>query len=1337
MRANQRQSWRNCTWIPPRLTDQLLTRLCAGRSASGCHQFVWRSATAALVAVFCLLSAASAFAQQGEEKDWGPRERQEWFYHQRAYPLAHIPPHARARAFNEVLKMRQAEEEATTLGAATAAISIPSGTWTLVGPQPTNTPVAGNPFSGRVSAVAVDTADATGNTAYIGGAQGGVWKTTDGGTTWTPLTDSQFSLAIGSLAIDPNNHLNVYAGTGEENFSDDSYYGGGLLRSSDGGSTWTAIGTSYFGGAFGARSPFFGGAFIGSIAIQPGAGASTPVLLVASEFGGGAQYYYSGISRSTDGGTTWTHVLPTTFDTNAFGVSVLFVNNTTAYAAIGNPYGDANDGVYKSTDAGQTWTPANGSGSTALISGASAGKITLVAAPSNPAMLYASIQSPATLGLAGMFKSTDGGTTWNSITTPLGTGGMGSTADFCVNQCWYDMALSVSPINPALIYAGGSINNLPNPQGSVFMSTDGGTTWSSVDLNLLVHTDVHAISFGTGGSKLYVGSDGGMWSTANVGTTTPTWSNLNAQLALTQFYPTFTMNGATPNLTIIGTQDNGTQIYSGNLAWTYSTCGDGFSTAINPANNSIMWAVCNGHILLNSVNGGTSWFRADSGINYNAPGPPALTMDYQNPNTLYAGTANVWQTTNGAATPWVSISASLVGVSGAGAITTIAVSPVSSTTLFAGTSNSLVWFTTNTGGTWTQIPSGLPPRYVTMVQGDPQNSATFYVTFSGFGGFATGDTFGHVFSCSTTTAVCTDISSNLPNIPANDLVIDPANSSVLYVATDLGVFRSTNGGGSWSTFSNGLPNVAVLGLRIHIPSRTLLAATHGRSAWEMVVPNGGATPSTTAITLAPQTVAVGSVGPVAMTATVTPTSGSGTPTGMVSFSNGSIQIGTGNLTNGTATFGYSPSSLAPGAYPITATYNGDSTFMSSTSPAQTLTVQWIVTLSPQSLSFGNQPVGIPSASQSVTLTNTGNITLTITSIAVTGTNSGDFTETNNCGSSVAATASCAINVIFNPIASGARSASVTITDNASGSPQSFSLTGTGVAPAVTLSTPSLAFTSQLVTTASTSQPVTLTNSGTTTLNISSIAIGGTNSGDFSQTNTCGASLAAGANCSISVTFKPTATGNRAANLTITDNAAGSPQAVALTGTGMDFSIAPASGASTTATVSAGQSATYNLQVTPISGFNLSVALTCAGAPAETTCTPVPTPVMPTGNSATAFAVTLSTTAPSRMLPRALPRNWPPLLLRLVVPALLMLILFAFYARMRTSVAPRRERNFIYGLALVVILLLAAYSSGCGGGGGGGGNVIHNPGTPTGTYTITITGTSGSVSHTQNLTLQVN
>jgi len=220
-------------------------------------------------------------------------------------------------------------------------------------------------------------------------------------------------------------------------------------------------------------------------------------------------------------------------------------------------------------------------------------------------------------------------------------------------------------------------------------------------------------------------------------------------------------------------------------------------------------------------------------------------------------------------------------------------------------------------------------------------------------------------------------------------------------------------------------------------------------------------------------------------------------------------------------------------------------------------------LSSTTVTFGSQAVGTSTA-QTVILTNTGNAALTITSFAITGANASDFVQTNTCGSSVAAGANCTISVTFTPSASGSRAASLTVTDNAAGSPQTVSLSGTAVAtaPAVSLSPSSLAFASQAVGATSAAQSVTLNNTGNAALSVTSLAITGANASDFVQTNTCGSSVAAGAKCTISVTFTPSASGARTATLTIADNASGSPQTASLSGTGTGTATAVVSLSST-------------------------------------------------------------------------------------------------------------------------------------------------------------------------------
>lgn len=394
-----------------------------------------------------------------------------------------------------------------------------------------------------------------------------------------------------------------------------------------------------------------------------------------------------------------------------------------------------------------------------------------------------------------------------------------------------------------------------------------------------------------------------------------------------------------------------------------------------------------------------------------------------------------------------------------------------------------------------------------------------------------------------------------------------------------------------------------------------------------------------------------------------------------------------------------------------------------------------VTGLPANLPFASQSVGSTSTAQTVTLTNSGNAPLIITGIAA----SGDFAETDTCGSSVAASGSCTVSVTFTPSVEGSRSGTLTFTDNnnaVSGSTQSVALTGTGMGPLASLSMTSLTFAAQFVGATSAAQTVTLTNSGNAGMTITSIAA----SGDFAETNACGSTVAAGGNCTISVTFKPTAGGSRSATLTITDNAPGSPHAVNLTGTGEDFSVGVASGSSSSATVSPGQTATYGLNLSGLGGLNQQVTFTCTGAPSEATCTVSPSPATPSASGAVSVTVSVATTAPSLVAPneRRVPpaRRGAPFLMGtrfgvLVLGLLGMLALWALAARSKPGLAGLR-----FGVALVALASLALLFSACGGGGGGGNT---NPGTPAGTYPLTVTGTvSGSTTlqHSTTLTLQV-
>jgi uncharacterized protein (TIGR03437 family) len=759
------------------------------------------------VGAFCILS----FAQQREtDVDDKAAAREEWFYSQREYPLGQIPAGARVKAITDIQNiqrtLRARRQTASAAGNATGAFlaaTLDAANWTSIGPRPTD---AGSTYvtAGRVNAVAVDPRD--NNTVYIGAAEGGVWKTTDGGVSWTPLTDSQASLASGAIAIDPAHPDTVYVGTGEENFAQDSYYGAGILKSTDAGNTWTNI-----------VGPFLR-ATIGALAISP---ADSNVLLCSSNLG---------IYRSSDGAATWTSVLAGT------GTSVLFdpTNGKIAYAALGNVSGNAINGVYRSTDGGQTWTLLTGSGANALPS-VNVGRIDVAISASTPTTLYVGIQNSSTVAfgaLLGIYKTTDSGATWNNLSAP----------DICasVEQCWYDMTIRVHPTNPDLVFAAGSL--------SIMRTMDGGATWNQLNFigpnQVQIHVDEHYLAFTPDGSKLYIGNDGGMYSTTDVSNPVVSWTELNDTLAITQFYPGLSIHPANAGIAFGGAQDNGTQRYGGSASWDYVTCGDGGFTAIDGALPAVAYASCdsirNSIPILRTSNGGNTWASSQYGINLQdrVQFIPPVAIDPSNPQTLYFGTYRVWQTRDGAG-KWVAISPDLTGGTSAGGsptIKAIGVAPGDSNTVYAGTNDSRVQMTSNaldgTGASWTDLSAGLPRRTVTHIAVDPLDAATAYVTFSGF----SPDSQGHVFQTKDRGTSWTDISGNLPNLPVNDLVVDPDLPGTLYIGTDAGVMVTTDGGATWTTLGNGLPLVVVDALVLHRASRTLRAATHGRSMWDILVP---------------------------------------------------------------------------------------------------------------------------------------------------------------------------------------------------------------------------------------------------------------------------------------------------------------------------------------------------------------------------------------------------------------------------------------------------------------------------------------------------------------------
>jgi uncharacterized protein (TIGR03437 family) len=746
-----------------------------------------------------------------------PQQRWNYFYEQRRYPHDSIPQGARLKAVNAVRAM------AANSHAASGARAVPQTSWNFIGPQPIN---FGSQYlnSGRVASLAID--PRSDDTVYAGGAEGGVWKTTDGGNTWTPLTDDQPALAVGALALDPSHPDTVYAGTGEENFSQDSYSGVGILKSTDAGQTWT----NYPG-------PFTQH-YIGGLAVHPTNGVT--VLAACS----------IGVYRSTDAGQTWTLVQ------TGVATAVYFdpAQPGVAWAAIGNPFGSTLNGVYRSTDSGATWTLVDGSAPNSLPPQDEMGRIQIVKVPTSPNTAYAIVTSPIVgpgSNLLGIYQTIDAGANWTKFS---------GVPDFCTPQCWYDLAMAPHPSNPQIIFAGGKVLNV--------RSLDGGNTWTTQNVGAigLPHADDHAIAFTHDGAMLYLGNDGGMWSSQNYQGTSAVWNDLNATLAITEYYPNLSIDPNNSRLTLAGSQDNGTHIYSGQLEWSLIYGGDGGWTAIDPSAPQLSYISLPDIQLFRLTNlpDPTELIPTVYGINQNDRQRfiSAWILDPVTPQTMYYGTQYLYKSVDGGG-QWQAISPDLTDAP-AGTpssdslyvISTIAVSPANTNTIYTGAVSGAVYQSTDGGVTWTDRSAGLPTRSATHITADPIDPSVVYVTFSGYAGI-TDFYAGHVYRSSNGGGSWTDISGNLPNLPVDDLVIDPDLPNTIYIGTDAGVMATADGGQTWAPLGTGFPNVVVQSLVLHHASRTLRAATHGRSVWDY--PLGAVSTATPSITsLSPATVNAGS-----------------------------------------------------------------------------------------------------------------------------------------------------------------------------------------------------------------------------------------------------------------------------------------------------------------------------------------------------------------------------------------------------------------------------------------------------------------------------------------------
>jgi hypothetical protein len=727
-----------------------------------------------------LILSAATFLFFVFADDTSPREPKgrpnQWLWNQRAWPEGKINFEAYKTGLGQAQAMRQAADRDGPV-------------WEQAGP--TN-------IGGRITDLAVDPVNS--GVVYAAIASGGVFKSVNAGSNWTPIFDDQPSLSVGSVAVDPSNPQTVWVGTGEANAASYSFFGMGIFKSDDGGGSWAYKGLEET-------------RYIARVVVDPSDGDRVFAACTGELFGPNPE---RGVYRTLDGGDSWSQVFALTDSTACIDLVMNPSDPDILYAAMwervrGLTYrrsGGPSSGIWKSIDGGDSWNELT----SGLPSGSDVGRIGLTLCASQPNTLYA-IYADDPGYFDGIYKSTNGGLSWTR-SNDGGLSGMYSSFG------WWFGNIRVSPDDPNLVMALGL---------DFYRSSNGGGSWSYVSG---MHVDHHALAFDPHqAGRVYEGNDGGLYRSTSNGSS---WSKLYDQPA-SQFYA-IAIDPQNPERLYGGTQDNGTlATFNGDPDdWDNIYGGDGFYCLVHPANANKIWAEYQYGGLGVSTNGGSSWNGATSGINsgdrrnWSTP----VVMDPSNPETMYYGTYRLYRSTNGSSS-WSSISGDLTGGNhGAnfGTITTIAVAPSNGSTLYVGTDDSKVWVSQNGGGNWTLISEDLPERWVTRVEVDPGDASTVYVCFSGM---RWDDPLSHLFKSTNFGASWQDISAGLPELPLYSVVVDPDYPQQLFVGSDLGVYYASAPAYAWQALGTGMPNVPVLDLKFHQPTRNLVAGTHGRSMFRL------------------------------------------------------------------------------------------------------------------------------------------------------------------------------------------------------------------------------------------------------------------------------------------------------------------------------------------------------------------------------------------------------------------------------------------------------------------------------------------------------------------------
>ena len=1438
--------------------------------------------------------------------------------------------------------------------AASPQLSSLSAPWQAVGPNQVNSIAYGN-VTGRVTAIAIDPADTTGNTVYLGTTGGGVWKSINAAgpsasVGFIPLTDTLpvFSANAGTAAI-PSLSIGaisvqsgvILAGTGDPNDATDSYYGSGLLRSADNGVTWTLIQNSQDGVA--GHHSFSGLGFAGfawstgtpGTVVAAVSQAAEGVLVNAPD----ATNSVMGLYYSTDAGVTWQ--MATIMDDGSQSVQnpqdpSQLLGGRAATSVVWNPvrqrfYGSIRyHGYYESPD-GVTWTRLTnqpGQGLTATNCPSDPTSLGSASCPIFRGELAVQPETGDTFALTVDQNNLDQGL-WQDVCGLSGGNcgngtitfgkqlpsaaleiGNGSTV---IPEADYNLALAAAPSGPSgstqdtILYVGTTdLFRCSLAAGCVMRNTTNAK--NGCDAPAQVAPAQHAIAFQATVSQplIYLGNDGGLWrSTDGANEQSKPCSsddashfqNLNGGLGSLAEVVSFAQHPSDASTVLVGLGGNGTAATASLSAssWPQLSTGEGVTVGIDQT-NPLLWYVsttegvnirqcskgtaCTAADFIGTVTIGSAQVDGDDSL-IDAPWllDPALSSN------VLIGTCRVWRGPASGGSSWPSsnaISSLLAGPQGTSCVSTnpvvrslaagglvsntSAVQDAGSPVLYAGMAGSLdgggsagghlysitTANTANSTTTWTDLalsPVTNSPGFgfnsggfdLSAIAADSHDASgkTVYATVMGFAG--NGTNAAHLYRSIDAGAHWTNISSNLPNAPANSVIVDPNDVNTLYIAMDTGVYVTTEvttctTANCWSVYGTGLPNAPVVKLEAASAMPTgdgrtgeLRAATYGRGIWQIPLvtaaiaaqPTISLNPSSLTYNPQPigtasatQTVTVTNTGLAPLTISLVAVTGdfnetdncsavpiaiSSTCTIQVVFlptatggRNGILTI-YGNVAGGQATATLSGTGLAAAAIvldPVVLAF--PSTILNATSPVQNITISntsnnavslqgvslaggdFKITvntcgpslgpgvgctvgiaftptasgtrtgtlsvaddigtqtaslsgigtspatdaLSPAALTFGAQQVDTASAAQQVTLSNTGDLPLTLIAAQIT---TGDFTVVNACGNSLNPHSTCSMNVAFAPKNVGPLSGTLSVSDQYR--TQTVALNGIGIAPPGVSLAPfsTVTFPPTGVGIQSAPQAITLTNNVGTPLSIKGISI----TGDYvilPNSSTCGASVAPDAACVLQVAFAPTVGGPRTGSLSVTDSAGNSPQTLSLTGPGVDFTLT--TNGITSVSIASGQNAVFPLLLSSASNVSGTVTFACSGIPANSTCNITPSSI-PLG-SITTVSVTVLTGVASASSSHSFTSR----------PGI---ILFATLLPLGLLVLRPARRSKVPGVALLCFLLAA---SGCGAGREIPLTSGSNPGTPSGpvttagTYTVVAAATSAGLTRSVNLTLIV-